>query len=69
MCEADGTWHGDNYTCVESLCSEPPPLLNGEALIDETMRPQRAIFSCNLGYNLTGDEMVTCNFGHWLDYK
>ncbi|XP_050712143.1 sushi, von Willebrand factor type A, EGF and pentraxin domain-containing protein 1-like isoform X3 [Eriocheir sinensis] len=69
VCEADGTWHGDSYTCVESLCSEPPPLLNGEALIDKTVRPQRATFSCNHGYSLTGDEMVTCSLGHWLDYN
>lgn len=69
MCEADGTWHGASHTCVEKLCVEPPLLLNGEAFIDGTTQPQKATFSCNLGYNVTGDEVTTCSLGQWLTYK
>lgn len=69
VCEADGTWLGASPTCVESVCVEPPPLLNGKAQVHKTVQGQISVFSCNLGYNLTGDKETTCSLGHWIEYK
>ncbi|KAK7501166.1 hypothetical protein BaRGS_00007651, partial [Batillaria attramentaria] len=57
-CMADGTWSGDDTICVKIICPPPPPLENGSS---RNFNETTAVYSCNLGFRLTGPDSSRCD--------
>jgi CUB/sushi domain-containing protein len=67
MCEADGSWSGHAPFCQSVFCFEIFPPENGELHLSKGNSPGSiATYSCNVGYQLLGNEERHCkNDGHW----
>ena len=52
----------NNYT---ELCPELPDPLNGEVTWDDLTDGSIATYSCDTGYQLSGDETRICERGQW----
>ncbi|CAH1774655.1 unnamed protein product [Owenia fusiformis] len=67
-CQQDGTWNGDRPTCTLVQCdiqevSTPP--LNGNVRVDGSKFGDVAIYTCNPGYILVGDNRICDSDGTW----
>ncbi|CAL4140304.1 unnamed protein product, partial [Meganyctiphanes norvegica] len=65
VCESEGLWVGSAPKCVEHLCGSAPVMKYSTVLIDESVRPQSATYTCQRGYNLIGSDTITCKMGKW----
>ncbi|XP_066304995.1 CUB and sushi domain-containing protein 1-like [Branchiostoma lanceolatum] len=67
VCQADGTWSGNDRTCIPSTCPEPTPPANG-FIVDpqaEWRYNYMARFACNDGYILSGSSQIRCGSDGW----
>ncbi|XP_035668449.1 CUB and sushi domain-containing protein 3-like isoform X2 [Branchiostoma floridae] len=67
VCQADGTWSGNDRTCIPATCPEPIPPANG-FIVDPQSEWQYnyvARFACSDGYNLTGNPQIRCGQDGW----
>uniref|UniRef100_A0A3Q2GRD7 Sushi domain-containing protein n=1 Tax=Cyprinodon variegatus TaxID=28743 RepID=A0A3Q2GRD7_CYPVA len=62
VCQPDGTWSNHNKIprCIVISCGDLPTPPNGKKIGTQTTFGASAIFSCNLGYMLTGSTVREC---------
>uniref|UniRef100_A0A3B3UG07 Sushi domain-containing protein n=1 Tax=Poecilia latipinna TaxID=48699 RepID=A0A3B3UG07_9TELE len=62
VCQPDGTWSNHNKIprCIVISCGDLPTPPNGKKIGTQTTFGASAIFSCNLGYVLTGSTVREC---------
>uniref|UniRef100_A0A3Q1GMU0 Sushi domain-containing protein n=1 Tax=Acanthochromis polyacanthus TaxID=80966 RepID=A0A3Q1GMU0_9TELE len=62
VCQPDGTWSNHNKIprCIVISCGNLPTPPNGKKIGTQTTFGASAIFSCNLGYVLTGSTVREC---------
>lgn len=67
-CDADGRWNGPPPRCEPVLCPNPPMIVNGAYSLtsNTTMFGSAVEYSCDPGYELVGERIMTCNIaGYW----
>lgn len=67
-CDVDERWNGPPPRCEPLLCSAPVPPSNGYVTVTSniTVPGTQATFDCRPGYELVGDQLVTCSqSGSW----
>ena len=66
VCSSDGSWSAPMPVCVEIVCDELTPPLNGSKKCSGAKFGEKCQFSCNTGYDLSGSEIRTCQAdGTW----
>ncbi len=67
-CE-EGQWTGSEPKCSDGHCKQLPSLLNGAIVyntdLDNIQNGAIALFSCNRGYEMKGNDRRTCKDGEW----
>lgn len=68
-CDADGRWNGPPPRCEPVLCPQPPMIVNGGFSLsnnNSTMFGSAVEYSCEPGFELIGERVITCNLaGYW----
>ncbi|XP_017461448.1 PREDICTED: P-selectin-like, partial [Rhagoletis zephyria] len=68
-CDADGRWNGPPPRCEPVLCPQPPMIVNGGYSLsnnNSTMFGSAVEYSCEPGFELIGERVITCNLaGYW----
>ena len=59
-CLSTSEWSADNPSCQPVSCDHPPGLQNGYFVTNGTTYLSTAIYKCNCGFNLTGNDVKTC---------
>ncbi|XP_052243416.1 uncharacterized protein LOC127853188 isoform X4 [Dreissena polymorpha] len=59
-CLSDGSWSDANITCIIKDCIPPPSLLNGSRTQGKTTFNSSIEYSCNNGYDITGNNIIVC---------
>ncbi|RXG68519.1 Sushi, von Willebrand factor type A, EGF and pentraxin domain-containing protein 1 [Armadillidium vulgare] len=66
-CMEDGEWTHPVPECEKVSCDSPPKLLNGKILGNSFKFSDQIIYECNEGYNINGNNMLTCDEnGNWI---
>lgn len=55
----------NNSSSVALLCPKVRAPKYGSVDVKRYDHSYRAVFSCNYGYHLYGDEYITCDYGKW----
>ena len=64
-CPLSGSWPTP-LTCTIVECSDPGPLVNGHTMGNNFTYGSTVIFSCDIGYELQGNETALCQAnGQW----
>ncbi|CAI8052865.1 CUB and sushi domain-containing protein 3 [Geodia barretti] len=66
VCQSDGTWSGSAPTCQIVVCPTLNDPANGNVNPSGYTFGQTAEYTCNTGFNLVGDSILTCGpEGQW----
>jgi len=66
VCQGDGLWSGSKPVCLERSCGNPGVPDNGEKNSSSYKYDNVVSFSCNVGYNMQGSQVRTCQTnGEW----
>ncbi|XP_078575446.1 sushi, von Willebrand factor type A, EGF and pentraxin domain-containing protein 1-like isoform X3 [Branchiostoma floridae x Branchiostoma japonicum] len=60
VCQADRTWSGTPPQCLPVSCPSPQPVSNGKVHSGQLTYLQTISYTCDLGYELTGEATRTC---------
>ncbi|KAH3724488.1 hypothetical protein DPMN_050305 [Dreissena polymorpha] len=65
-CSDTGIWNALAANCTIKNCRDPPVLQNGYHNATSTTYNSTAIYSCNQGYRMFGENSITClDTGNW----
>ncbi|XP_052795625.1 sushi, von Willebrand factor type A, EGF and pentraxin domain-containing protein 1-like [Mya arenaria] len=66
LCTENGTWSTSNIQCLIKDCGPISPPTNGTVEISDTVYRSSAMFNCDLGYTLHGNNTAEClEDGQW----
>ncbi|CAI7994708.1 P-selectin [Geodia barretti] len=60
VCQSDGTWSGSDPTCQMVMCPTLNDPDNGNLNLSGNSLGDTAVYTCNTGYNLMGESILTC---------
>ncbi|CAI7994700.1 CUB and sushi domain-containing protein 3 [Geodia barretti] len=60
VCQSDGTWSGSDPTCQMVMCPTLNDPDNGNLNLSGNSLGDTAEYTCNTGYNLMGESILTC---------
>ncbi|WAR07673.1 SVEP1-like protein, partial [Mya arenaria] len=67
-CQAHGDWSGEAPSCIIVDCGNVTNPINGSVTYVETTYDETANYSCDTGYNLSGNMSRTCQAsGNWSE--
>lgn len=68
MCQEDGTWNGTAPVCAPAQCETPPSPEYGSVMVSNSPHGSLAEYSCEEGYELSGQTIRQCISGQqWSD--
>ncbi|XP_056124585.1 sushi, von Willebrand factor type A, EGF and pentraxin domain-containing protein 1 isoform X2 [Rhinichthys klamathensis goyatoka] len=68
MCQEDGTWNGTAPVCAPAQCETPPSPEYGSVMVSNSPHASLAEYSCEEGYELSGQTIRQCISGlQWSD--
>ncbi|XP_069128762.1 sushi, von Willebrand factor type A, EGF and pentraxin domain-containing protein 1-like [Argopecten irradians] len=66
VCTSDGSWNGTLPQCDRITCPKPERIFNGEVMENGLVYQSRSIYTCDEGFELEGEEILTCiENGRW----